>query len=100
MGMTLESLRVEGKRPVVKERLKISDKGKEMSRWMSFKILTGMLLGPDDLLDDKERIYLETSSGVIGVRNIESRFEPFRKEEKCLEEGGTWDLIDSAIEEK
>jgi len=32
MGMTLESLRVEGKRPVVKERLKISDKGKEMSR--------------------------------------------------------------------
>jgi hypothetical protein len=41
-----------------------------------------MLLGPDDLLEDKERIDLEISSGVIGERNIELRLEHLRKEEK------------------
>jgi len=54
-----------------------------------------MLLGPDDLLDDKDKLDSETSSGVIGERNIELGFRVLRKEG-----GGTWDLIDLAIEEK
>lgn len=78
----------------------ISDNGKEISWLTSFRILTGILLGPDDLFKDKDRIVFETSSGVTGERNSELWLERLRKEEEFLEEGGTLDLMDSAIEEK
>ena len=47
------------------------DNGTEISCFKSLRIRTGMLLGPEDLQSEKELITLTTSSGVVGVKNIE-----------------------------
>ena len=47
-GTTLEVFRTEGKVPVTKDLLIKKDRGSEMSGLISFRILTGMLLGSHD----------------------------------------------------
>ena len=73
IGITLEVLRPVGKIPVWKERLMRKETGENMSWWTSFRILTGKLLGPEDLLELKEQIIFETSFGVTGDKKIDSR---------------------------
>ena len=42
-----------------------------MSSFNSFRILIGILLGPEDLEVEKEPITLAISSGVVGLKKIE-----------------------------
>ena len=70
--MTLVSLSRLGKEPEVKLRLKRKDRGSERSVFIRFRILDGMLLGPDALLEDKELMVFRTSDGFTGLRNTEN----------------------------
>ncbi len=70
-GITLVSLRIEGKEPVSKERLKRKDKGPERSNFKRLMIFGGMLLGPDDLLRVNELIVSKTSAGLTRSRKME-----------------------------
>ena len=50
---------------MVKDRLIKKEIGSEMSHLSSFRILVGMLLGPDDFDVENDPIILVTSLGVI-----------------------------------
>ena len=65
-GITFVSLRIEGKEPDSKERLKRKDRGPERSNFKRLMIFGGMLLGPSDLLEDNELIVNRTSAGLHG----------------------------------
>ena len=67
-------LRTEGKTPRLKDLLIKIDIGLEISRLRSFRILTGMLFGPEDLESEKLPIILVISTGVVGLRKKELRF--------------------------
>ena len=82
IGTTLEILSVEGKIPVAKDLLINIEIGSEISGFSSFRILTGMLLGPVDLEVEKEPITLAISSGVVGLKKIECGFGVPRNLEK------------------
>ena len=73
--------------------------GTEISSQMSFKILTGMLIGPLDFDPEKDLIILMISSGLTGWRKIDLGLLFFRKLERLLE-GGMVDLTFSVIELK
>ena len=67
---------------------------------MSFRILTGILLGPLDFEAEKDLIILMISSGLTGWRKIEFGLLFLRKLEKWWLEGGTVDLTLSATDVK
>ena len=76
--------------------------GTEISSQMSFKILTGMLIGPLDFDAEKDLIILMISSGLTDWRKIDLGHLGllfFRKLERLLE-GGMVDLTFSVIELK
>ena len=99
-GTTLEILRTEGKTPLVKDWLIKKEIGTEISCFKSFRILIGILFGPDDLDGENELITLVTSSGVVWDRNIELELRLRRNLEKWLYVGGISDLMESAIDVK
>ena len=56
--MTFSILNIDGKTPVEKETLKISESWVEISFLRSFSILVGILLGPVDLFESREDMVL------------------------------------------
>ena len=50
---------------MVKDKLKRKDNGLERSDLIRWRILHGMLWGPEDLFRDKELIVLRISAGLI-----------------------------------
>ena len=70
-GITFVSLRIEGKEPDSRDRLKRKDRGPERSNFIRRRILGGKLLGPDDLFRDKELIVSKTSAGLTRSKKIE-----------------------------
>ena len=90
----------EGKTPVAKDLLIKVEIGSESSCLNSFRILIGMLLGPDDLDGEKEPITLMTSSIVVGVKNIEFGLRFLRNLEKWWGVGEMLLQIESAMEVK
>ena len=91
---------MEGKIPVSNDLLINVESGIDISCFRSLRILTGILLGPVDLDEDRELITLMTSSGVEGARNMECGLRLRRKSEKFLLVGGIVSLIESAIDVK
>ena len=73
----------------------MSAKGTEFSPQMSFRILVGMLPGPDILFGEIVRINFEISSRVTGFR-----FGLDKKEEKFRSDSGNLDRIVLATFEK
>ena len=71
-----------GNVPVSKDLLISFEIGIEISSQMSFRILTGMLLGPLDFETEKDLIILMISSGLTGWRKIEFGLLFLRKLEK------------------
>ena len=98
--MTLETFREEGNLPDENERLTSLAIGMEISADISFKILVGILLGPELFESGIVPINLETSRDVTGDRNIDFRFGCFKNAEKCFSLTGILDLIVSATLEK
>lgn len=98
--MTSEILRTEGNSPVSKDLLIKVEIGLEISRFSSFRILIGMLFGPEDLDSEKFPIILVISSGVVGLRKRELGFLNLRNLEKWEFDGGILDLIVSATDVK
>ena len=58
MGTTFAILSIDGKTPVEKETLKLSESRVEISFLRSFSILVGILLGPVDLFESREDMIL------------------------------------------
>ena len=58
-----------GNIPVLNDKFVRVDKGTEISLFISFSILTGMLLGPFALFNLKVFNLFRTSSGVVGDKN-------------------------------
>ena len=66
--MTFAILSLDGKTPVKKETLKISESSVEISFLWSFSILLGILLGPVDLFESREDTILIISYLSVGCR--------------------------------
>ena len=75
---------MDGKTPVEKETLKISERWVETSFLRSFSVLVGILLGPVDLFGSSEGTILIISYLSVGLREKESSDLFLRKLEKCL----------------
>ena len=75
---------IDGKTPVEKETLKISESWVEISFLRSFSILVGILLGPVDLFGSREDMILIISYLSVRLREKESSDLFLRKLEKCL----------------
>ena len=82
--MTSSILSIDGKTPVEKETLKISESWVEISFLRSFSILVGILLGPVDLFGSREDMILIISYLSVGLRKKESSDLILRKIEKSL----------------
>ena len=75
-------LSIDGKTPVKKESLKISESWVEISLFKNFSFLVGILLGPIDLFGSKEDMILIISYLSVGLRKkgiVRSIFRKIRK---------------------
>ena len=99
-GITLAVFKLDGKIPVVNERLMIFERGPEISFLTEDRMWGGMLKGPEDLFRFREVIQSVISTESVGDRKIVLLTGFFRKVEKCLLEYGIWSLMVSATEEK
>ena len=75
---------IDGKAPVEKETLKLSESRVEISFLRSFSILVGILLGPVDLFESREDMILIISYLSLGLVKKGSSGLFLRKFEKCL----------------
>ena len=91
---------MDGKTPVEKEALKISESWAEISFLISFSILVGILLGLVDLFGSKEDMIVIISYFSVGLRKKESSDLFSRKLEKCLWEYLILSLLLAAINVK
>ena len=91
---------MDGKTPVEKEALKISESWAEISFLISFSILVGILLGLVDLFGSKEDMIVIISYFSVGLRKKESSDLFARKLEKCLWEYLILSLLLAAINVK
>ena len=91
---------IDGKTPVEKETLKISESWVEISFLRSFSILVGILLGPVDLFGSREDMILIISYLSVGLRKKESSDLFLRKLEKCLWEYLILSLVLAAMDVK
>ena len=90
----------DGKTPIVKEILKISESWVEISFLTSFSILVGILLGPNDLFESREDMTLTISYLSVGLSKKESSDQFLRKLEKCLWEYLILSLVVVAMDVK
>ena len=83
-GITLASFSLDGKIPVEKDKLMMSERKEEKVSRLEIIILYGILLGPEDLLSFKDFNTEEISSGVVGVikKELAFRFSSFSHSEK------------------
>ena len=91
---------MDGKTPVEKETLKISESWVEISFLRSFSILVGILLGPVDLFGSREDMILIISYLSVGLRKKESSDLFLRKLEKFLWEYLILSLVLARIDVK
>ena len=67
IGITLAIFKESGKTPVMKDNLNICARCWDISFWVSLSILSGILLGPVDLLLFREEIIASISALDVGV---------------------------------
>ena len=91
---------IDGKAPVEKETLKMSESWVEISFLRSLSILVGILLGPVGLVGLKEDKTLIISYLSVGLRKKESSDLFLRKLEKCLWEYLILSLVLAAMDIK
>ena len=91
---------IDGKAPVEKETLKMSESWVEISFLRSLSILVGILLGPVDLIGSREDMILIISYLSVGLRKKESSDLFLRKLEKCLWEYLILSLVLAAMDVK
>ena len=72
IGTTFAILSIDGKAPVEKETLKMSESWVEISFLRCFSILVRILLGPVDLFESREDMILIISYLPLGLRKKES----------------------------
>ena len=100
MGITLADLRISGKIPVVKQRLKILTSGFEISDLIRFSAVDGILAGPLAFLSSRLSKHSRTSWLEILDKYKEWGFGFFKKFLKFLEDLGIPFLMFSAIDVK
>ena len=84
----------DGKTPIVKEILKISES------WVERYTLVGIVLGPNDLFESREDMTLTISYLSVGLSKKESSDQFLRKLEKCLWEYLILSLVVVAMDVK
>ena len=97
---TFAILSMDGKTPVKKETLKISENWVEISFLRSFGILVGIPLGPVDLFGSREDMILIISYLSVRLRRKESSDVILRKLEKSLWEYLILSLVLAATDVK
>ena len=95
--MTFTILSIDGKTPVEKETLKISESWVKVSFLRRFSVLVGILLGPVDLFESREDMISYLS---VGSRKKELSGLFLRKLEKCLWEYSIFSLVLAAMDVK
>ena len=98
--MTFAILSIDGKTPVEKETLKISESWVEISFLRSFSILVGILLGLVDLFESRQDMIVIVSYLSVGLRKKKSLDLFLRKLEKCLLEYLILSLVLAAMDVK
>ena len=100
MGITLAVFKIVGNIPVEKDKLHIVARCLDIWSWTRYKILVGILLGPQDLLMLRDDITLQISSLFVAVIMKESLFFVDKKLLKDLFENLIFDCSVSATDVK